>query len=301
MPIPPFNSYFLPMLEEFGSGQELSLRQLRARMQKKLQLSDKDLLERTRMGTELRHNNRTRSSVIRLVDAGLINRREAGIFRISEKGKNLLNQNRTSLTLGDLRILGTEHNVHTQSERAESTEEELTPIENLNANHEQLTNELASELLAEVKGIDPNFFEKLVVDLLEKMGYGGELQNKGIVTGGSGDGGVDGIIDQDALGLEKVYIQAKHHRNTVPVSAVREFLGALTVRHASRGVFFTISKFSKQGIQEVKESGKNVVLVDGNKLARLMITHKLGVSEVKTISLCKLDNDYFDEIRESRN
>lgn len=314
MAVPPFEEYYLPALEELGKKEELSLKQWRMLLQHRFELTEDDLLESTRGGKDFKHYNRTRFSALHLTHAGLAERRARGIYIVTIAGKKLLGEGKSSLTRKDLeeyprfvaamsrRKKGANSlNQEDSLDQNEDSEERLEPIEELKEIYNQINNDLASEVLVEVRGIKPKFFEKLVVDLLKKMGYGGEFQNKGRVAGGPGDRGIDGVIDQDAFGLDKVYIQAKHQQRKVSDEAVVNFIGALDQINASKGVFFTTSSFSISAKESAERSSKSITLVDGDKLAKLMIKHRLGVSEEEVFSLCKLDNDYFDELGESND
>lgn len=171
-----------------------------------------------------------------------------------------------------------------------------TPDEILEATYLNLERELAEKLKEKIKGCSPKFFERLVVDLLIAMGYGGPMNDAGQVVGQSGDGGIDGIIKEDKLGLDSVYIQAKRWDGTVGRPRVQEFAGSLMARSARKGVFITTSQFSKEAKDYVSTIQQpKIVLVDGDLLAELMIDHGIGVADVKTYSVKKVDLDYFED------
>lgn len=154
---------------------------------------------------------------------------------------------------------------------------------------------LADELLEKVKKMSPHLFEKMVLELLLKMGYGGALKESGSLTGGTGDEGIDGIIKEDKLVLDMIYLQAKRWENVVGRPEIQKFAGALLGKKASKGVFITTSYFSKDAEEYTKSLDKKIVLIDGEKLADLMIEHNIGVNVHKTIEIKKIDNDYFAE------
>jgi restriction system protein len=155
---------------------------------------------------------------------------------------------------------------------------------------------LAKDILQQIKTVSPKSFEHIVVDLLVKMGYGGSDKDAARAIGRSGDEGVDGVINQDTLGIDRIYIQAKRWDDKpVGHSDIRNFIGALDFQHADRGIFITTSTFTKDIIEKVDRSSKRIILIDGNELARLMITHKVGVSVEDAFELKKLDMDYFIE------
>ena len=170
---------------------------------------------------------------------------------------------------------------------------EDTPEELLEKSHQKLVNSLADELLENIKACSPSFFERLVVELLLAMGYGGTRADAGRAIGQSGDGGIDGIIDEDKLGLDSIYIQAKRWEGTVGSPEIQKFVGALQGNRAHKGVFITTSDFSKQAQEYVKNINNKVVLINGFTLARLMIENDVGVSTGTTYKVKKIDSDYF--------
>jgi restriction system protein len=171
-----------------------------------------------------------------------------------------------------------------------------TPSEALEAAYENLRDELLDELLGKLKKCSPAFFERVVVELLVKMGYGGSRSDAGKAIGKSGDGGIDGIIKEDKLGLDVVYVQAKRWDNS-PVGRpeVMQFAGALQAQKASKGIFITTSRFTEDAARYVSQIGSKIVLVDGERLCDLMIEHDVGVSTVSAYPVKKIDTDYFDE------
>jgi restriction system protein len=173
--------------------------------------------------------------------------------------------------------------------------ESETPEERLEATYGELRNALADELLMRAKNSAPSFFEQLVVDLLVAMGYGGSRHDAGKAVGQSGDGGIDGIINEDKLGLDVVYIQAKRWSGTVGRPVVQAFAGSLEGFRARKGVLITTSAFSHDALDYVTKIEKKIVLIDGVRLADLMIEHGVGVDEVASYQLMKVDEDYFDE------
>ena len=173
----------------------------------------------------------------------------------------------------------------------------LSPLDMLEKSYNELSETLADEILSEIMKISPDFFEHLVVILLQKMGYGGNISNSGQVVGGTGDEGIDGIIKEDKLGFDVIYIQAKRWDTNQSVSRpeVQKFVGALAGQGASKGLFITTAKFSQQAMDYAKKQHTTkVVLVDGNTLAKLMIEYDIGVSVVSTYQVKKIDSDFFD-------
>ena len=177
----------------------------------------------------------------------------------------------------------------------EKVREERTPEEVFEYAYQEIREGLAQDLLAAVKGCSPDFFERLVVELLVKMGYGGSRKDAARAVGKSGDGGIDGIIDEDRLGLDSIFIQAKRWDNgTVGRPDIQRFVGALMGKRARRGIFITTSQFSADAINFVNSIDYRIVLIDGQRLAELMIDYDIGVAEVQTYRLKRIDTDYFN-------
>src|ERR1039457_6486118 len=179
---------------------------------------------------------------------------------------------------------------------APASETKATPEESLEQSYQTLREALAIELLETIKNGTPSAFEKIVVDLLVAMGYGGSVEDAGKVVGKSGDGGIDGVIKQDKLGLDAIYVQAKRWQNVVGSPEIMKFSGSLTKRHANRGVFITTSTFSKDALEFVEAMPQKIVLIDGKHLASLMIEHNVGVSPTRAYTLKRLDQDYFENL-----
>ena len=175
-------------------------------------------------------------------------------------------------------------------------EEKSTPKEELEDAYQRITDELAKDLLQELKTVSSTQFEHIVIDLLVKMGYGGSYKDAAKAIGGVGDGGVDGVISEDRLGLSRIYVQAKCWQNKyVGHPEIRDFSGALDLKHAEKGVFITTSGFTKDAYQGVERSSKRIILIDGNQLAKLMIEYDIGVTTEDEIKLKRIDKDYFVE------
>lgn len=174
-------------------------------------------------------------------------------------------------------------------------QEQATPMERLTSAYAELRNSLLEELLERLRAVGPAQFEQIVVDLLLAMGYGGSVDEAGRTVGRTGDGGIDGMIKEDKLGLDIVYVQAKRWGDrVVSVSDVRDFSGALDAARARKGVFITTSRFSQEAREYVQRIEKKIVLIDGRQLAELMIDHDIGVTTVQTYRLKRVDSDYFE-------
>jgi restriction system protein len=237
-----------------------------------------------------------------LYKAGLIHQVTRGNYEITETGLKCLQENPNGINIKYLRTLEpfqhwmksfSPKGVITENNNTES-EEERTPQEQLDAAFNSIMGDVAEELLTKIKKSSPAFFEKLVVDVLLAMGYGGFDESNGQVTQFSGDGGIDGIIKEDKLGLDTIYIQAKRWENTVPVSAVRDFAGSLLSKKARKGVFITTSSFPQSAYDYVKSIDPTIILIDGNQLTRLMIDYNVAVSKSNVYEIKRIDNDYFD-------
>jgi restriction system protein len=182
-----------------------------------------------------------------------------------------------------------------EEEEGKSLSSTQTPEELLEYAHSNLNRELAHELLNTVKQVSPDFFERIVIDLLLQMGYGGSFRDAGKAIGKSGDGGIDGIIKEDKLGLDAIYIQAKRWEGTVGRPEIQKFVGALQGHRAKKGIFITTSNFSDEAIDYASRIDPKIVLLAGEQLAQLMIDHNVGVSKESTYEIKKIDSDYFEE------
>jgi restriction system protein len=247
-------------------------------------------------------DNRVGWSKTYLKKAGLLESPKRGHFKITDLGIEALNQNPTAID--DLFLEQFPAFVEFKKARKREGGEQLdefpgglsqTPQELLEAGYQRIRSELADEVLASVMQASPAFFEKLVVELLVQMGYGGSLKDAGEAVGRSGDGGIDGIIKEDQLGLDAIYIQAKRWSNVVGAKEVRDFVGSLVGQKANKGVFIATSSFTRDARDYVTTIGHKVILIDGDMLARLMIDHGVGVSTVSTYAVKKVDADYFTE------
>ena len=191
--------------------------------------------------------------------------------------------------------LAEEFEEETEQERVIQEETRQTPQELLEYGYQKIKHDLAQQIIDSVKKASPRFFEQLVVELLLKMGYGGSLKDAGKAIGQSGDGGIDGIIKEDKLGLDVIYIQAKRWENVVGSKEIRNFVGSLVGQKANKGVFITTSGFTRDALEYVKTITHKVILIDGEMLSQLMIENNVGVSTVINYEVKKIDSDYFVE------
>jgi restriction system protein len=237
-----------------------------------------------------------------LKQAGLLETTARGIFRITARGKAALAENPERI---DMRFLERYpeyqafRSLRRQEDKPGLEEEDIfqkaTPEELMESGYRQLRTALAADVLSQVKSASPAFFERMVVDLLLRMGYGGTREDAGQVVGKSGDGGIDGIIKEDRLGLDVIYIQAKRWESRCREFEIRNFIGALSVHKAEKGVFITTSGFNKNARDTAAKVNSKIVLIDGPTLAELMIDFGLGVSTVNTYEIKRIDSDFFAE------
>jgi len=299
MSIPDFQTIMLPFLKFAGDGQEHAKHEVVDKLAADFKLSESELKELLPSGKQELFDNRVGWTRTYLKKAGLIDTTRRGFFRITERGKEVLKQNPGKIDVKFLNRYPEFKEFHTyKNNKSEiinlKEDEEKTPQERLYNAYEQINEELGRDILQQLKTVSAKSFEHIVVDLLVKMGYGGSDKDAAQAIGRSGDEGVDGVINQDTLGIDRIYIQAKRwNETTVGHSEIRNFIGALDFKHAERGIFITTSNFTKDIIEKVDRSSKRIILIDGNELAKLMITHKVGVSVEDKFELKKMDMDYF--------
>ena len=234
-----------------------------------------------------------------LKKAGLLEDTRRGYFKITERGLSVLSENLEKLSTKYLQKFDefiAFREKHTEKDISSEIELtiEATPEEMLETGFAKLSENLIDDLLAKIGESSPSFFEHLVVDLLVHMGYGGSFSEAAQVVGKSGDEGIDGIIKEDKLGLDTIYIQAKRWKGVVGRPEIQKFAGALLGQKASKGVFITTSSFTKEAEEYVSSVDRKVVLIDGTKLATLMIEHNVGISTVRTFEIKRIDSDYFE-------
>ena len=302
MAIPDYQTLMLPLLRFLDDQKDHSFREAVDALADQFNLSAEERQQLLPSGQQPVFRNRTGWARTYLAKAGLIERVRRGHFRITDRGLSVLASNpiRVDVTLlqqfPEFRAFR-----ELRHERQEPTVPcdvgtmAETPEEALDTAYQRLREELESELLVQIKTASPSFFERLVVDLLVRMGYGGSLRDAGQAVGRSGDGGIDGIIKEDRLGLDAIYIQAKRWEGTVGRPDIQKFAGALQGHRARKGVFITTSSYSADALDFVSRIDSKVVLIYGATLAKLMIDHGIGVSTTRSYELKKIDLDYFAE------
>lgn len=302
MPIPDFQSIMLPLLNEVKDEQEHSTVEVYKALGPFFNLTEEELNKYLPSGNQKIFYNRVFWAKAHLKMAGLLENTKRGHFKITAIGKKALASNPTIINIAFLRqfpgykesISGTKEVTDSQTAIEETISTE-TPLETLDKSYQSIKANLEEELLSKLKLSTPAFFEKVVVDLLLKMGYGGADNNAGVITGKSGDEGIDGVIKQDPLGIDMIYIQAKKWDGVVGRPEIQKFAGALTGQGAKKGVFITTSRFSNEALQYLGRSEMKIVLIDGAQLAKYMADYNLGVSTQQTYEIKKIDSDYFEE------
>ena len=302
MPIPDYQSLMLPVLRFAEDRKEHSLAEFRQRLAAEFNLSEQELAERLASDSQTVFANRIGWAVQYLKAAVTLKSVKRGVYQISDRGLALLKGKPSEITVKTLRQFPEFMEFHEKASApsaattAPASETKATPEESLEQSYQTLREALAIELLETIKNGTPAAFEKIVVDLLVAMGYGGSVEDAGKVVGKSGDGGIDGIIKQDKLGLDFLYVQAKRWKDVVGSPEDMKFSGSLTKKHANRGVFITTSFFSKDALEYIEEMPQRIILIDGRRLASLMIEHNVGVAPAKTYTLKRLDQDYFENL-----
>lgn len=302
MGIPDYQSVMLPLLRYASDGEEHRIRDSIEYLAEEFKLSEEERKELLPSGQQAIFKNRVGWASTYLKKAGLLDSRKKGYFTITQRGKNVLKEKPDSIDVNFLKRYREFNEFYNKDKKPviekpamDNTEvEALDPEESLEIAYQKLHNELVSEILSTMKNCSPTFFESLVIDVLTKMGYGGSRADAGKAVGKSHDGGIDGIIKEDRLGLDVIYIQAKRWEGTVGSPEIQKFAGALIGKKAKKGVFITTSGFSKEAVDYANLTG-NIVLIDGNALARLMIEYDVGVSKVKSYEVKKIDTDYFED------
>ena len=300
--MPDFQSLMLPLLKIASDSEEHSMPEARECLAKELSLNNDDLKEMLPSGRQTKFGNRVAWAKVYLYQAGLLESPRRGIFKISENGRKVLSNPPEKITIKYLEQFPEflefrykrKGNRTTKTNMDDDAQSE-TPEEALEQAAENLRDELAQQLIKQIKNNSSGFFERLVVELLVKMGYGGSIKDAGQAIGQSGDEGIDGIIKEDKLGLDLIYLQAKRWEASVGRPELQKFVGALHGKRAKKGVFITTSSFSHQAVDYVNQVDPNIVLIDGERLVDLMIDYNLGVSVESTIEIKKIDSDYFIE------
>lgn len=298
MAIPDYQTLMLPLLELAGDGKEHSLREVTDFLASRFSLTEEERRELLPSGKQRLFDNRVAWAKTYLSQARLLESAGHGRFRITGRGRDVLRRRpqRIDVTfLSEFPEFVDFRTRRSQRPRSRDAWERATPLENLEEAHNQIREELAETLLETIRRSPPSLLERLVVDLLVKMGYGGTLEDAGRALGRAGDEGIDGMIKEDPLGLENIYIQAKRWDAAVGRPEIQRFAGALQGQRARKGLFITTSSFSKEAVEYAARIDTRIILIDGRMLANLMIEYNVGVTPVRSFEIKKIDQDYFSE------
>jgi restriction system protein len=300
MPIPDFQTLMLPLMQLAADGKPHRMSDATTAIGGQFKLSDEEWQEMLPSGRAPLFYNRLAWAKTHLKRAGLLEQPRRGEIVITERGSQVLAKKPPRIDIRLLTSFAEYQQPNTEIDQNPSATPEVassiaSPEELLEKSHAQLQKELAEDLLASIKNCSPLFFEKLVVQLMINMGYGGSRQEAGKAVGKSGDGGIDGIINEDRLGLDAIYLQAKRWDGVVGRPEIQKFVGALAGQRASKGVFITTSRYSEEARDYAAVSQYKIVLIDGQRLAELMIEHDLGVSVAATYQLKRIDSDFFSD------
>ena len=299
--IPTYQELMKPVLEKAREG-EVKFRDAVDAISNELKLTDEELAELLPSGKQTVIANRIGWAKTYLSKAGLLDTKKRGFFTITGRGIEALNsgQNIDNKYLKQFDTFNSFHGQSSEIKVVDNTftqdDEQMTPDEVLRRAYEKINDSLSTELLTRVRVVSPIFFETLLVDLLVEMGYGGNEEGAAHALGRTGDNGVDGVINQDPLGVDQIYIQAKRYAegNNVGASDIRDFFGALNLKKANKGLFITTSDFTPSAVQTARNLGSRIVLINGQQLSKLMLRFNVGCRDVETLQLKRVDEDFFD-------
>lgn len=305
MAVPDFQTLMRPLLGEYAGGGERPISEVRAALANSFGLTEEELAERLPSGLARTFDNRVGWAATYLYRVGLLTRPRRSVYEITDRGRDVLaaNPQRVDLSVlsqfpefaqfrkpssGKTKSRGVDVGTTDVTETA-------TPEERIGSAYQELREALIAEIRDRISAVSPTAFEDLVLHVLDAMGYGDGTEHSRLRTGGSGDAGIDGVIREDRLGLDAVYVQAKKWDATVGRPVIQGFVGALQGARASKGIIFTASNFSREAQEYAATVSPRVVLVDGERLAALMIDNNVGVSERETYSMKRVDAAYFGE------
>jgi len=303
--IPDFQTLMLPLMELLRDNKELPLPEVLDVMANKFALTEEELRIMVSSGQQTLFKNRVTWAISYLKNAGLIEYPKRAVYTITESGKSIFKEDLTAITTGYLKkfeayrqwqsSLNQHQNI---TKPASELHETMTPEEIIGDNFDKINDKLGTELLELIRQKSPSQFERFVLELLDKMGYGGAAEKNFEVVGQSGDNGIDGIIYQDKLGIDRIYVQAKKWTdNKVHSKDVRDFIGSLSIRGTNKGVFITTSLFTDDALKTVKMNPQNIIiLIDGKKLTDYAIQYNVGVQVKNSYEIKSIDSDFFDEL-----
>jgi restriction system protein len=296
MAIPDYQSIMLPLLKFAADGKEHTVREATDALAREFSLTDEERRAVLPSGQQTIFDNRVGWARTYMKKALLLDTPRRGSIVITGRGKEVLSSHPQRIDVGFLEQFPEFQEFRAiRKEKPPDRPPGETPRELLEEAVQTLRDNLASELLQQIKSSPPRLFERVVVELLVTMGYGGSLKDAGQAIGRSGDEGIDGIIKEDRLGLDIIYIQAKRWTNTVPRPEIQKFAGALQGQRAKKGIFITTSDFSKDAREYAAKIDSRIILIDGEQLAQYMIDHNIGVAPVASYEVKRIDSDYFAE------
>lgn len=318
MAIPDFETIMQPLLVHLADGRDHDTEETLNILAQKFSLTEDERRQLLPSGRQALFRNRVAWAKFHLKKAGVVDTSRRGVYRITERGKVLLKSSPERIDVATLQQFEEFRAFLLNERRGEEIETKsgpaskasvavigadgskgapphFTPEELMAAGHGQITAQLSADLLERIKSASPEFFEQLVVELLLALGYGGSRQDAGQVVGRSGDEGIDGLIKEDRLGLDTIYVQAKRWDSPVGRPEIQKFAGALQGQRARKGIFITTSSFTKEAQTFVATIDSKIVLLDGDQLTRLMIEHNVGVTKVASYEIKRVDSDYFAE------
>lgn len=301
MAIPDYQATMLPFMRLASDKAEHSLREAIEKLSDEFKLTEQERRELLPSGQQEVFENRVGWARTYLKKAGLIQTTRRGFFQITERGLEVLKKKPANIDakfltqFDEFRAFKALRHERSNGEEAEQVSQQGTPQEALEQAYQNLRAELAAELLSQIKQSPPALFERLVVELVVKMGYGGSRKDAGQAIGKSGDEGIDGIIKEDRLGLDIIYLQAKRWEGTVGRPEIQKFAGALQGQRARKGIFITTSDFSRDALEYAAKIESKIVLIDGEQLAQMLIDHNIGVAPVSNFEIKKIDSDYFSD------
>lgn len=307
MPVPEFGEIKLPALEFFLDGKDHHITEVYDTLAKHFQLTENDLKELLPSGSQSRWHNRASWACYDLYRAGLLNRVRRGTYQITDEGRRVAAEKPALINRDYLMRFPKFAEFMASTDKTKSTKDRpqlildeavsssATPEERIDEVFAELRQTLVADLRAKLATVDPFRFEQIVLDLLVRMGYGGSRKEAAEVTQRTGDEGIDGLINEDRLGLDVIYVQAKRWKQNVGRPEIQNFVGALAGKKASKGIFITTSNFHDNANAYVAGLHQKVILIDGHRLAELMIEHNIGVAEEHAYRIKKIDSDYFEE------
>lgn len=302
--LPSYQEFMRPFLEiaQQANGKEVKLREVIDQLAEQFNLSEQERQQTLPSGRQTSLDNRVSWAKTYLTKAGLLETTRRAHFVITSRGKEALANPDTQINnhyleqFDEFVAFKNKSNVTTNNDHIGELDNEVTPDEALRAAYQKINDSLAADILDRTRKVTPAFFEELLIELLIAMGYGGTGEGAAHALGKTGDNGVDGVIDQDPLGVDQIYIQAKRYArgNNVGAGDIRDFFGALNLKKAQKGIFITTSDFTASAVETAQNLGTRIVLINGHELARLMLRYNIGSRDEQVLHLKKIDEEFFE-------